>query len=230
MLQLRSISIVLLFLAFITSASSSTADHAAENPTSLRGPSRRVVATTSAVTNDGTKDKDIVSALSKQFLHIAVGSINHLYNRNLENKSISPAKVSNVLREGMGCIYGESNAAVKNSNPKERRLQNFHLGLCLTKVLGSNRVIKRKGLVQKAFQLAARPLNARPDHVLPRKKADKVVTVISLISELAGSQAKFKEAVMAYVNAEVESGDIKMDQEALDGLDFFLTVANLGDE
>lgn len=130
----------------------------------------------------------------------------------------------------MGCIYGEATAAAKNSNPKERRLQNSQRGLCLTKVLGSNRVIKRKGLVQKAFQLASEPLNARPDHVLSRKKADKIVTVISLISKLAQSHAEFKDSVMVYVNAEVESGDIKVDQEALDGLDFFLTMANLADE
>lgn len=223
MMQQRAIAIVFLLATTINGASSTDA------PTSLRGTNRRVVKTSPTV-EDGTNDDGIVSALSKQFLHIAVGAIDHMYRRSLQNEPISPTKVRKVLDEGLSCVYGESTAAQKSSNQKDRQLQNSQLGRCLTKVLGSNRVIKRRAIVQKAFQLAAEPLNARPDHVLPMKKANKIVTIISLIAELAENHAEFKKSVLLYINAEIESGDIMMDQEALHGLDLFLTVANLGDE
>ena len=233
MVLLRTITVITVTLLLATSiaGASSTTTGTSDQPLSLRGSTnRRAVTSTHPAANEPNGD-EIVSTLSKSFLHAAVGTIDHLYDRSLESQSISPTKVSTVLKEGMGCIYGQSTTyAQKNTGANGRQLQSNQLGICLTKMLGSNRVIRRKGIIQKAFQLASKPLNARPDHVLPEKKANKIVRIISIIAELSDSHAEFKNGVLLYIDAEIESGDVKMDQEALDGLDFFLTVANLGDE
>lgn len=169
----------------------------------------------------------VLSAISKRLLRVAVGAADSLYSRDLRQRSIDSYKISKTMADGLDCIYSG-----KRVNPKGKSLPAaVPIGKCLTEILGSNKVIKQGGLLQKVMNAAAKPLQARRDHFLAKETANKIAAGIAYIAANVKSHAEFKDEVMLLIQMEVASDEIKLAPEALDGLNLFLIVADLeGDE
>jgi len=161
----------------------------------------------------------ISTAFSKRLLRIAVGAADSLYGRSLRQKSIDSYKVSKTMTDGLDCIYsGERIDPAGKSLPIDQ---------CLTETLASNKVIRQGSLTQKVMNAAAKPLRARSDRILAKGTANEIVAAINSMAANAKSHAAFKDEVMQFMNMKVASNEVKLAPEALDGLDLFLTVADL---